>query len=1151
MSWKPLLAWGLPLAVVAHLLGPLAQGLTRLTFAVLLIVIGLRRFPGMPRRPPHPWRIIGHGVMVSMAAAFVRVGHGLATDDSYAFPSPADLVAFAGYGLLILAGVRLGQARTAGHSREDRIDAAIAAVLAGLLIYTFVLDDYLADASVPVLERLTNLGYLACVVVLVGVAARVSFTAGDRGPAYYLLGGATAAIVANGTLISVDLAGRADTGAVAALVANVAFVLGAAAAAHPGAPELTRRRAAPTARLTQRRMLLLFAALIEGPALLALLDSEARELDIAVTMMGAGLLAMFVLVRMVLLVRSRDAQVDQEQALRDLGSQLVTAGHRQDVFQATFSVAQQMLRPFIGMRLSLYELDADGRLVAAICIGDGSSALRGRIVDFADLPADIAAVAHGGDAVLLDTPGFEPLSSDPRMVSVAAAPVVTPHDPARLLLLTSSRALGRPELAIMSSIAGQVSLALSSLDRSEQQHIERSNQRFRALVENSSDVVLVLDDHSHVAFVSPTVQRLLGRPEDQVMRRPVFDIVYRPDQVHLRRLLSAPGGIGGGQGAIEIRLRHGSGELRWFELEASDLTSDLEVGGVVITASDISDRKRAEAELQRSEARFRLMVQNSNDVVAIVDDAGIISYITPSVERMLGFVPAELLGRDVFGLLSVTEAERLRSVATSTLDGSMVEVRVQGADGGIRAVEVAVTDMRDQAEVGGVVLNIRDVTERKQLEDNLRHQALHDDLTGLANRVQFAERVREAIGEAGDAVPGVAVLFIDLDDFKLINDSLGHVVGDQVLMAVADRIQQCLRLSDLAARLGGDEFSVLLTGVTDESEILEVADRLRAAISRPLKMGNHEFPISASVGVATGTESSAEDLLRGADLAMYQAKQDGKDRHVVFEDHMETTAVEELELKSALVRAIENEEFVLHYQPIIDMSSSGVRGVEALIRWEDPERGMVSPGAFIPMAEETGLIRELGMWVVRQAASDLARWQALGHDLYCSVNVSGRQLEEDSFADQLIAAVVASGCKPGSLVIELTESVLAVQGTSEVLDRLHDEGFRVALDDFGTGFSALQYLQSFQIDLIKIDRSFVVAMGETKDTGVVKAVLDVAHSIDALTVAEGIEEAHELAMLVELGVELGQGYFFSKPVPEAKLMELLTSAAFADAVPVS
>jgi diguanylate cyclase (GGDEF)-like protein/PAS domain S-box-containing protein len=1121
----------------------------RAVAAILLLVMGFKTVRKNRGPAVRPWAILLMGGAVALGSAVIRLIHGAIIGVSYAYPSPADLLAYSAYGLMILGGSAFVRARTRERYRADLVDSVIVSVLGGLLMYAFVLSDYIVDNEIPAFDRLGNVAYSVMTVALIGVTARVSFGPGVRNGSYYLLAAAAGLIVLNDILLLLDTVGRPGAFTVASVIAPLAYFSAAGAILHPGALALADRPSYREQTLTTSRTLLLFAAMLSGPLLLLRADLRDSTVDIVVVLALWVILGSGVFLRLVLLVQDRERLTRQERSLRSLASRLTTLQSGQEAIASSLAAGLELAPNPDEARLSLIDVRDKDVLSVVAALGLGQERVVGAKLDPAG-PAGVAseAAVTGKELALELVPPVEAdvlSQDDSRDQFVALAPVQQRAGVDHVLALTSGQIVGREQVAGLASLAGQLGLALDSLELREQLHQRRSNRRFQALVENSSDVVLVVDESGLVGFVSPTVERLLGRPEEDVLGVDAADLLHRPDQLQLRRLLASPGRAGASTPSIQVRLRHGSGELRWFEIEASDLRDEGEVQGIVITASDVNDRKRAEAQLLRSEARFRLMVQNSSDVVAIVDENAIVSYVSPSIYKMLGFSPVEVLGRNVFELLSITEAERLRSAPMSNLSGSTVEVRIQGTDGQVHAVEVAITDMREQPEVDGIVLNIRDVTERKTLEDDLRHQALHDDLTGLPNRALFAERVKSAVRASGPTGELVAILFIDLDDFKLINDSLGHVVGDQVLVGIADRVQQTLRLSDMAARLGGDEFAVLLSGVYGESEITEVADRVREAIAQPIVIGDGEFELTASIGIAIagGDHQPSDDLLRSADLAMYRAKQGGKNRSEIFEDYMEASVVEQLELKTALKRAVEHDEFVLHYQPIVDMATSRICGVEALIRWEDPNRGLISPASFIPVAEETGLINEIGMWVAKTAAGDLARWRASGHDLYCSVNVSGRQMSEEDFGAEFIGVIDASGVDPTAIVIELTESVLAVPGTNELFDAFHAKGFRIALDDFGTGYSALQYLQTFDIDLIKIDRSFVTSLGVTKDTSMVKAVLDVASSIDAQTIAEGIEDAGELHLLKDLGVDLGQGYYFSRPVPEPQLLKILANDA--------
>jgi diguanylate cyclase (GGDEF)-like protein/PAS domain S-box-containing protein len=1122
------------------------HAIARAVVAVALLAIGARRLRGVPSRTGRPWRIILTGGAVVLVSALVRLIHGLMIGVDYAYPSPADVLAYTAYGLMIAGAVSFVRVRTTERYRSDLVDSVVVAAFAALLLYTLVLGDYLLDAAIPLVDRVGNGVYSALTIILVGAVARVSFGPGIRNGAYYLFAAAACLIVVNDVLLLLDTVGRPHVLAVARVVAPMAFVCVTASIVHPGAFALTERPVYREERLGSRRIAVLLVALGAGPLIVQLNPVKVEPAHVVVVSCLWIVIAFAVLYRMVLLVNDREVATRQERALRDLAAHLTGLQSREAVTISCLKTGLSLVSSTRGARVAAYERE-HGRWVARVAKGRASHAVSGIEFTDASVVALLDGVQQSGRTVTLE---MEPslamaVLGDLDEASVFTAIVAVPsrQDRRLCLVVTSPRLIRRDQIAALESLGGQLSLALDGLDLAEEAHQRRSNRRFRALVENSSDVVMVIGDDDRITFASPTVRRLLGREESAVLGRTLPEFVADDDALHIRRLLAAPSQArNSGRSSVEVRMIHGDGEYRWFEVEARDLRDDDEVRGVVITASDASERKRAEAQLMRSESRFRLMVQNSSDVVIIIDEDSLITYVSPSIERMLGFSPIEVLGRNVFELLSVAEADRVRALSEVDLDGTSIEVRVQGATGVVHSLEVSITDLTGQPAVDGIVLNIRDVTDRKVLEDDLRHQSLHDDLTGLANRLMFTERLHDALATRGTSAEMIGVVFIDLDDFKLINDSLGHLVGDEALVAVAQRIQQCLRLSDLACRLGADEFAVLLTGVYGESEILDVVARIRSAIGEPLQLESHDLHLVASIGIATDIDSShsAEELLRSADLAVHKAKQAGKDRVEIFAEEMHKSAFAELELKSALVRAVEQREFLLHYQPIVDMASGRIRGVEALIRWEDPERGMVSPAAFIPAAESTGLIREIGLWVVEQAASDLAAWQVMGHELYCSVNVSGRQLDDADFVGQITRRVVDASVSPSSIVIELTESLLAHgDAVVETFARLHERGFRLALDDFGTGFSALQYLQQFEIDLIKIDRSFVQAMGQTGNTGVVQAILDVARNVNASTVAEGIEDTNEQRMLRDLGVELGQGYYFSRPVPVAKLTQLL------------
>ena len=1145
VPWRAVLVSGVLISVAGLVVGQ--AGVARLIVVLGFVVILVHTMRTNRSIATGPWRLLLVGGVLALVQSIVRVIDGGITDQEYPFPSVADVIGLGAYAVMMAGGISMVRVRTRERRRENTTDAMIFAAVTGMITLNVFLAPYLHDGSVPVDERLLVLVYSISTLGLTAMAARISFGPGVRNEAYYLLALSVFVIIVNDVLLRGFIAGWGWALDASFAIAPFGFTFVAAAISHPNVNDLTAKPRFEDRAVGRQRFTLLGGALLVGPTLLVLSEFGVERIDPLSTICGAAVIAMLVLLRMADLVRAKEGTSERERRLRDAATRLATATDRDGALRAAVDGALEIATSPASSRASVYRIDGDDLVLIQSRGKD-----RGKVAPHLPLSAleDQGVDIRTGVVTALE--GVRELDRRTRgreLVDVAVLPIGADQpEPVVAFVTQHNGVFTLEQVSALESFASQVSLALDGVRLREQLHQRRSNRRFRALVENSSDVVLVLDDRGAVSFASPTVRRLLGREEAAVVGLPVSELVHRPDQLHARRVIATPASPGSDPSPVEVRMLHGSGELRWFELEARDLSGENEVQGIVITARDISDRKRAEAQLLRSEARFRLMVQNSSDVVAIMDVDSLLTYVSPSIERLLGYTAEELMGRSVFELLSVTEAERLRSLPFREIDGTSVELRIQATDGQVKTAEVAVTDMRHQPEVDGVVLNIRDVTERKALQADLRHQALHDDLTGLANRVAFGHRVEDAMTAAARTDAHVAVLFIDLDDFKLINDSLGHAVGDQVLLTVADRIQQCLTLSDVAARLGGDEFAIMRPGVESIEEATEFAARIRDAISQPITVGENEFRLTSSIGVVLDLEGERkhDDLIRSADLAMYQAKQAGKDRTEIFAEHMETSATEELELKSALSRAIENNEFVLHYQPIVDMASGQIQGVEALIRWEDPHRGMVSPASFIPVAEETGLIRQIGLWVAAQAAFDLSQWRAMGFDIYCSVNVSGRQFDDDDFAERFVAAIAQSGVDPSAIVVELTESVLAAEGVVDVFDTFHDEGFRLAIDDFGTGYSAFQYLQSFNIDIIKIDRSFVRAMDTEDDAGVVEAVLDVARRVEAKALAEGIEDTNELRLLKQLGVELGQGYYFSRPVPAAKIRQLLVDEQSAD-----
>ena len=546
---------------------------------------------------------------------------------------------------------------------------------------------------------------------------------------------------------------------------------------------------------------------------------------------------------------------------------------------------------------------------------------------------------------------------------------------------------------------------------------------------------------------------------------------------------------------------------------------------------------------RRSEARFQTLVQSASDVILISRPDTTVTYQTPSAQRILGYGPGSLEGVQLTSLLHPNDVEQAVAayggIAFRAGTSVTAEWRFRHGDGSWRYVEVVANNLLGDPTVEGIVLTLRDVTERKGLEEELKHQAFHDALSGLANRALFRDRLEHALARAARSLTSLAVLFLDLDDFKLINDSLGHSAGDELLVAVAGRLMGSLRTGDTGARFGGDEFAILLEETDDPEAACQVAERVLEDLRPSFKIKDRAVNVHASIGIAyskCGAEDPSE-LMQAADVAMYAAKARGKNCYEFYKPALQAAVSERLERTAQLQKAVDDGEFVLHYQPIVSLDGSESVAVEALIRWSHPERGLLLPMEFIPLAEDTGLIIPIGGWVLDEACRRARAWQddhALAGRLRISVNISARHFQHEGLVEDVSNALESSLLDPACLVLEITESVL-VQDAESVIARMLELkalGVAFAVDDFGTGYSSLSYLKRFPIDILKVDKSFVDDVGDSpKAAALAKAIVELGKSLNLDTVAEGIEKARQVDGLRALGCMYGQGYFFARPVP--------------------
>ena len=679
--------------------------------------------------------------------------------------------------------------------------------------------------------------------------------------------------------------------------------------------------------------------------------------------------------------------------------------------------------------------------------------------------------------------------------------------------------------------------------------LRQSEGRFKALVRNASDIIVVVDRKGGLHYVSPAFERILGIAPEQLRDRRAFELLHPDDLARMRSVAGAAGSdVGSGTWREEVRLQHADGSWRWFEASITDRLEDPNVEGIVANLHDITTRKQAEEELREVHERFQSAFENAPIGMALTDVEGRILRANPAMGRIVGHDEVRLEGVSVHDLTHpddrASSRVEMRRLVSSSLDGYRSEKRFRHSEGREVWVSVSVSCVRD--ENGGAryfIGQVEDVTERRALRERLAYEAIHDPLTALPNRVLFMDRLETALSRASRHDGHVAVLFLDLDRFKLVNDSMGHAAGDRLLEIVADRLRRSMRPSDTVARFGGDEFVVLCDEVADEATALEVAQRLAESLRQAVPLPEGEVFVTASLGMAlSGTgDDSAAGLLRDADTAMYVAKERGRSRIEVFDPRSHDVVLDRMRTRSELHGALERDELRAYYQPIVELATGRVAGVEALLRWEHPERGLLHPGEFLGIAEESGLMVPIGTWVLEQACRQVVAWEDerrgagfASEPLIVSVNLSPRQLVEAGLVDDVATVLAATGVAPGSLWLEITEGALAAdtESTLRVLQRLGDLGVRLAIDDFGTGYASLGYLKSFPVGALKIDRSFVVGLGRgADDTTIVGSVVALARSLGLECVAEGIEHPRQLDELRRLGCEYVQGFLLGVPLP--------------------
>ncbi|HEX9124006.1 MAG TPA: EAL domain-containing protein [Actinomycetota bacterium] len=1020
-----LLVWE---AVPALKIGPVYNIIVLSSPVAILVAVRMWK-----PQAPEPWYLFAVAQTFFVAGDVIAYNYHRA-GAAMPFPSARDVATLAVYPCLIMGILLVIRRRTPGKDRASLLDSLIVALGIGAISWAFLMSPVAHDPDSTVIQKVVSMAYPLLDLVLLTLVVRLAVGTGRRALSFFLMAGATFALFYTDFIygyISVQGIPYRSSGALEAGWA-LFYILWGAAALHGSMRTITEREPDQETRLTAWRLWLLAAAALTAQAVRVVQLVLHKPSDEPVLMAASAAVFLLVVARMGGLVHKQERSAAREKALREAGAALATATNREGIYAAALNAARSLTGDVAAIQLLVSVEEPPGFRVVASSGVDPSP-------EGNDLPSD-ALPSWLWDLLRAHRPARTPGATDglagalslPEDGELFAAPLFLKEEVAALLVVATPTPLPRSTRHGIEALSSQVALALESATLTEDLLRRKSEARFSSLVQNSSDVIMVVTADSTVRFVSPSAERVFGYAASAVEGSKLTSFIHPEDRPQILSYLTAGAHDGLARpGMIEFRIRH----------------------------------------------------------------------------------------RDDFWL----------------------------------HVETLATNLLHDENVRGIVLNTRDISERKAFEEQLERQAFYDPVTNLANRALFRDRVEHALERQRRGDRPIAVLFMDLDDFKTINDSLGHEQGDRLLAEVGDRLHRSLRAADTAARFGGDEFAILLEDGGEGVGAADAASRILQALEAPFQLGSKEVFIRASIGIASADPGqpdrpeSAEEILRDADVAMYMAKEAGKARYQVFEPTMHDYALKRLELKADLQRAVDNGEFVLHYQPVIQLGTGNISGLEALVRWEHPTRGMVPPLDFIPLAEETGLIVPLGRWVMEEACAQAVRLQQrfpMDPALDMAVNLSARQLQRPEVVDEVAQTLATTGLDASSLVLEITESVMMqnVELSLQRLTELKELGVRLAVDDFGIGYSSLNYIQQFPVDILKVDKSFVDAFNvDARKSALTATIIKLAEDLDLSPVAEGIERADQLERLLELECDLGQGFYFAKPLPMNGVDELLTA----------
>ncbi len=673
--------------------------------------------------------------------------------------------------------------------------------------------------------------------------------------------------------------------------------------------------------------------------------------------------------------------------------------------------------------------------------------------------------------------------------------------------------------------------------RTYQNILKEKEESYRSLVEISPQAIFVRHD-GNIVYLNPTALKMLGASNvEEVINKPMMDFIhidYREDEcIRIKNAL-----VGIKENSVQQKLVRLDGNYVLVESNITKIKlNDTQV--VMSIYNDISERKKCEIQLVETQLRYQNLVESALIGVFLSKDNRLV-YINPYLEHLLGYSLEELQNIDVLNLFHDDDKVNISDKFISGINKSLGEhyqFRINNKYGDKIDIEVSFAFTNDENN-DSFIGTVLDITKQKKAEEQIRHMAYYDALTSLPNRQMLTDYLSERIIMSNISNHRIAVVFIDLDRFKLINDTLGHNFGDKLLQETAQRLRNCVGQNDIVSRYGGDEFVIIIDN-TDENTVSQISNRILSQFVYPFKLGIREVYTTPSIGISFYPEDGqdVDTLIKNADAAMYCAKDNGKNNYRFYTALLNKEVSRKMDLQTSLRKALENNEFVLHYQPQFDLKSGLIYGLEALIRWESPSNGLVSPIEFIPLCEETGLIITIGQWVIETACKQNKIWKEAGYPFnHIAVNVSAIQLRHSGFYYMLTDTLKKLGMDPQHLVVEVTESVMQDLNTSVVINKLISSGIRVAIDDFGTGYSSLRLLKNVKPSIIKIDPSFTRDIIKNNDSLVIlKHVLNMGHELNCLIIAEGIEYEQQVSLLNKLGCDIGQGYLFSKPLPSSSI----------------